>query len=773
MRNSLKVGRFFLLQLFVLSALFPAQLALRTLQPTLRQARIIATAILALPSSPHRQQLWQQYREVLHSKIFSSLAALLASPQLPAEQQRQLCLCLAPTVTESEPETADLSASAVSRAVFVSSLLASARPLPSTALSVLFQSVLPTLLLDLPHCWPLISDFSPPSSGAKPEEHTPAPPSSPFNDLLDQICDGIFTLLSAILTSLPSVDPDASQPTSPPPSSADGVTAADVELFLWRSMGSPHPLCARLSTLLWARVLTGWDPSFRSHQLQLAVELLGMEQGEGVASVDAPVAPGRRVVSEWLACALPLFDAQQQQSLFDAMDVANVLLWYAASPPISLSSALPPTAAFPLYSSQSSSLTPTQVLTSSQPAFPPSQIPVPVSIHLLSHLHLPSLQPAVQASVCRSTLSAVIPLLLQCLTPAAISSTATLALVTVLLRVLDCLVQSADTFDAAFPTAQQRADELQPIILSLARLFSVPRAMVSSADGQTAQPPLFPTLLTQLSTSRAVAVPLLSALCSLLSSFLLHHVAFAPLLKILSGLASLLSTFPFLRLLLPPILVRLSSAPLMQQPSAPLAAAKPRQQLIAHLTALWHSILTPDPASSITSLTEAVAIPSFWAFTSALSSTSFADIVQQLLPPAHRATLIAQLTDHSQRTDGGAGVAHGDQEQRSSVYHWQARLLQQYVQRSEHSEQAATGGVDVDDSSAEGAAGAGLTVEEQSDSDSVCTMAAALAAVESVRRSRQAVLAVLVDAAPLADDERQRIQQLVEVERDKWLRLSP
>ena len=767
-RNALKVARFFLLQLAVLSTHFPAQLALRILQPTLRQAHVIATAIIALPPSQHRQQLWQQYRDVLHSKMLSSFTALLASPQLPLEHQRQLCLATA--ATDAEAETTESAAAAVARTLFTSAVLASSRDLPAMALSVLFHSVAPALLLDLPLCWPDIADLSPPSSGGQLKEPITVPSPSLFSDLFEQCCGGLFTLLSAILSALPPADSDYSQPATPPPCNIDGVTAADVELFLWRSMGSCHPLCARLSTLLWARTLTEWDPSFRSRQLQLAVELLEMEQGEGVVSLHARLAPGRRVVCEWLACVLPLFDAQQQQSLFDLMDVANVLQWYAASPPISLVSApSSPANPSPLYSSQSSSLTPTQVLASSQPAFPSSRVPISVSVHLLSHLHLPSLDPAIQASVCRSALSAVAHLLLQCMTPAVVSSGAALSLVAALFRVLDFLLQSADTFEAAFPTAEQRAAELQPIILSLARLFSVPRATAAPIDNHTAQPPLFPSLLSQLSKSSALSVALVPALCSLLDTFLLHHVALPPLLKVLSGLSSLLSTLPFLRLLLPPILVRLSSAPLVQHPTVPITA-NPNQQLIAQLTALWHTILTPHPSASTTPLTEAVAIPSFWAFTSALSTSPFAKFVTQLLPPAQHATLITALAEYSQRMEGDGGAGRSGEEQRA-LYHWQAHLLLQHAQWNERGEQLGTDGVDMNESSVEGAVGAAATMDAHS--DGVGVMASALAAVESVRRSREAVLAVLAEVAPLAADERQRITKMVEEEREKWLRLSP
>ena len=772
-RNTLKVARFFLIQLSVLSTSFPAQLALRSFQPALQQASSVAIAIIASPPSSHRHQLWRQYRDVLQSKLVSTLVVLLSSPHLPLEQQRQLCDCLMTTTTSaSDPasDSARVAAAAVSRAYCVSSLLASSRELALPALSVLFHSLLPTVMSDLPHCWLLTADLA--TSTAEPvEESTTAPISSLFPDLLEQVCSGTFTLLSAILSSLSPVDNGASQPLSSPAPSTNSATTADVELFLWRSMGSSHPLCARLSTLLWARALTAWEPSFRSRQLHLAMELLGMEQGEGGASLDSPLAPGKRVVCDWLACVLPLFDVEEQQRLWDAMDVPDTLLWHAASPPISLLPTPPsPAAPSSLHSSQSSSLTPTQVVASSQPSSPPSPILISVSINLLSHLHLPSLHATVQAAVCRSTLSTVAHLLLQCMTPAAVSSTSALSLVTALLRVLGFLLQSSDVFEAVFPTVELRAAELQPIILSLARLFSVPRAGAAGTDAQRAQPPLFPTFLAHLSTSpSSLAVSLLPALCSLFDSFLLHHVALPPLLKILQGLSSLLSAFPFLRLLLPPILVRLSSAPLVQQPTVPITA-QPNQQLLTLLTSLWHAVLTPDPSSSTTSLTDAVAIPSLWSFTSALSTSPFRAFASQLLPPAHHATLIAALQAHSERVGRGAVAAQG--EEQLKVQHWQAHLLLQATRCSERTEGAEKGRVEDASEGDAGGAGVGMAMDGSGDGDGVAAVASALAALDSARMSREAVLSSLRNVAALSTDERQRLQKLVEAEREEWLRVS-
>ena len=353
---------------------------------------------------------------------------------------------------------------------------------------------------------------------------------------------------------------------------------------------------------------------------------------------------------------------------------------------------------------------------------------------------------------------------------------------TAVLELLSSLLQPLSLLETANPNADPRAVALlQPLVVCLARLFTVPRAAPAAADGPAAQSsaPLFPVFLSSLSASSpASASRLLTALLTLLYSCLLHLVTLPALLKILSGLLQLTSSYPSLALLLPPILHRVGSGPLVQHPTVPVTAA-PNAHLMSLLASLWHPLLASvDSSTASASLSLMSSVPHFWQFTLLLSNSPFASHVPSMMPAAQQEALLTAMTDYSTRvqSEADSGVEGESSSGRAALLHSQSELMRHRPEQQSNGYQSkewppATNGLTAMESD-EGIALVRVDEHSERRSDEEELMASTLAALESMRRSRQAMMSLVRDGSRLGDEERLRVRALIEAERAEWLQLQ-
>ena len=786
-----KLSRFFLLQISAFATAFPSQVFAALLLPVLEAALSLLEVVFQLPPSKHRNDALHTFRQTLLDLLISTVTSTLSAPHLSSDEVERLCLAVSSMsafdAAASLPSLEGGAAKAMTRISFASSLFAASAGLPSTALTVLFQQLLPTVWTHLPLCWPHLPAFKALTEKADASLTRPVPPAESG---LEFVTRAVFALLTAVLLSSSSPASDfTSSPLQSPPSQSlkDGtVTAVDVEMFLWKSLGSPHPVVSRAVLLLWGEAMRSWSAAFTARQWSVALQLLELEDTDGRhPAIDAALAPGPQVVCEWLSCTWPMVSEAEQQRLVDAMEAGRLIAWHANA---SFSFPLPPLSPSPLVPSLSQpsppqSLTPTQVLPGSQPSAPPSSIPLSVSIYLLSHVHLPALYESVQISLQHGLLPTLVHLLPLCLSPTTLDSPASLPLLTAVFQLLYALLSSPASVDAAYPNAESRAALIQPVVVSLARLFSVPRAAPSAVEGSHAPSavPLVNVLLSSLDkSSPAISRALLTALLHLLDSFILHQMTVAPLLKVLSGLQQLATAYPYLRLLLPTVLNRVGSSALTQQPTAPPGAG-PNVQLMSRLSSLWHCVQEGASAEpSAASLSFANLVPFFWHFNLLLSSSPFASHVRSMVSPSQQSHVFTAMTEYSQRleaadTESSEGSGAGSSSEREALHLWQAELLRERaLQLQDNGAQAmdATSRIGHELSREESFdGGEGMMLIERPGPEEL--MASTMAALDAMRRSRKAVLAALRGDSQLSEKERMHVRELMEEEKVVWLQAVP